>query len=127
MSPTIITKDGKPVLVLGTPGGRRIITTVLQTILNAVDFQMNIQEAVDAPRIHHQWLPDVTNVEPYGLSPDTRKMLEAMGYRFDDSLPANHVAAIMVGAPSLEGKAIGRNRFYGANDPRRGTGLALGY
>jgi len=127
MSPTIITKDGKPVLVLGTPGGRRIITTVLQTILNAVDFQMNIQEAVDAPRIHHQWLPDVTNVEPYGLSPDTRKILEGMGYRFDDSLPANHVAAIMVGAPSLEGKAIGRNRFYGANDPRRGTGSALGY
>jgi gamma-glutamyltranspeptidase / glutathione hydrolase len=127
MSPTIITKDGKPVLVLGTPGGRRIITTVLQTILNAVDFQMNIQEAVDAPRIHHQWLPDVTNVEPYGLSLDTRKILEAMGYRFGDSPPANHVAAIMVGAPSLEGKAIGRNRFYGANDPRRGTGLALGY
>jgi len=127
MSPTIITRDGKPTLVLGTPGGKRIITTVLQTILNAVDFQMNIQEAVDAPRIHHQWLPDVTNVEPYGLSPDTRKMLEAMGYRFDDSLPANHVAAIMVGAPGLEGKAVGRNRFYGANDPRRGTGLAQGY
>jgi gamma-glutamyltranspeptidase / glutathione hydrolase len=127
MSPTIITKDGKPVLILGTPGGKRIITTVLQTILNAVDFQMNIQEAVDAPRIHHQWLPDVTNVEPYGLSPDTRRILEAMGYRFGDSLPANHVAAIMVGAPSLEGKAIGRNRFYGANDPRRGTGLAQGY
>jgi gamma-glutamyltranspeptidase/glutathione hydrolase len=127
MSPTIITKDGRPVLVLGTPGGRRIITTVLQTILNMVDFQMNIQEAVDAPRIHHQWLPDVTNVEPYGLSPDTRRILEGMGYRFNDSLPANHVAAIMVGAPSLEGKAIGRNKFYGANDPRRGTGLALGY
>ena len=127
MSPTIITKDGKPVLILGTPGGKRIITTVLQTILNAVDFQMNIQEAVDAPRIHHQWLPDVTNVEPYGLSPDTRRILEAMGYRFGDSPPANHVAAIMVGAPSLEGKAIGRNKFYGANDPRRGTGLAQGY
>ena len=127
MSPTIITRDGKPVLVLGTPGGKRIITTVLQTILNTIDFQMNIQEAVDAPRIHHQWLPDVTNVEPYGLSPDTRHLLEGMGYRFDDSLPANHVAAIMVGAPSLEGKAVGRNRFYGANDPRRGTGLALGY
>ena len=127
MSPTIITRDDKPVLVLGTPGGKRIITTVLQTILNTIDFQMNIQEAVDAPRIHHQWLPDVTNVEPYGLSPDTRHLLEGMGYRFDDSLPANHVAAIMVGAPSLEGKTVGRNRFYGANDPRRGTGLALGY
>jgi gamma-glutamyltranspeptidase/glutathione hydrolase len=127
MSPTIVTKDGKPVLVLGTPGGSRIITTVLQTILNVVDFQMNIQEAVDAPRIHHQWLPDVTNVERYALSPDTRGVLERMGYRFDNSHPANHVAAIIVGAPNLGGAAIGRNRFYGANDPRRGTGLALGY
>ena len=127
MSPTIITKDGKPVLVLGTPGGRRIITTMLQTILNVVDYQMNIQEAVDAPRLHHQWFPDVTNTEPHALSPDTRKILEGMGYRFDDSLPANHVAAIIIGAPSLDGKPLGRNRFYGANDPRRGTGLAAGY
>jgi gamma-glutamyltranspeptidase/glutathione hydrolase len=127
MSPTIITKDDKPVLVLGTPGGRRIITAVLQTILNVVDYRMNIQEAVDAPRVHHQWFPDVTNVEPYGLSPDARKILEDMGYRFDDSLPANHVAAIMVGAPSLEGKPVARNQYYGANDPRRGTGLAQGY
>jgi gamma-glutamyltranspeptidase/glutathione hydrolase len=127
MSPTVITKDGKPVLVLGTPGGRRIITTVLQTILNVVDYQMNIQEAVDAPRLHHQWFPDVTNTEPHALSPDTRKILEDMGYRFDDSLPANHVAAIIIGAPSLDGKPVGRNRFYGANDPRRGTGLAEGY
>jgi gamma-glutamyltranspeptidase / glutathione hydrolase len=127
MSPTIITKDSNPVLVLGTPGGRRIITTVLQTILNVVDFKMDIQEAVDAPRIHHQWLPDVTATEPFALSPDTRKILESMGYRLNDSLPANHVAAIMVGAPRLGGKAVGRNRFYGANDPRRGTGLAQGY
>jgi gamma-glutamyltranspeptidase/glutathione hydrolase len=127
MSPTIVTRDDKPVLVLGTPGGSRIITTVLQTILNVVDFQMNIQEAVDAPRIHHQWLPDVTDVERYAVSPDTRRVLESMGYRFDDSPPANHVAAIIVGAPSLGGTAIGRNRFYGANDPRGGTGLALGY
>jgi gamma-glutamyltranspeptidase/glutathione hydrolase len=127
MSPTIITKDGKPVLILGTPGGSRIMTTVLQTILNVVDFQMNIQEAVDAPRIHHQWLPDVTNMERFALSPDTRRVLERMGHRFENSPPANHVAAIIVGAPSLGGTAIGRNRFYGANDPRGGTGLALGY
>jgi gamma-glutamyltranspeptidase/glutathione hydrolase len=127
MTPTIVTRNDKPVLILGTPGGSQIITTVLQTILNVVDFQMNIQEAVDAPRIHHQWLPDVTNVERYALSPDTRRVLESMGYRFDNAQPANHVAAIMVGAPSLGGTAIGRNRFYGANDPRRGTGLALGY
>ena len=127
MSPTIITRNDKPVLILGTPGGARIITAVLQTILNVIDFKMDIQEAVDAPRIHHQWFPDLTNVEPYALSPDTRRTLEGMGYRFDDSLPANHLAAIIVGAPRLGGTAIGRNRFYGANDPRRGTGLARGY
>jgi gamma-glutamyltranspeptidase/glutathione hydrolase len=127
MSPTILTKDGKPVLVLGTPGGARIITTVLQTIVNVVDFGMDIQEAVDAPRIHHQWMPDVTKTEPYALSPDTRKSLEGRGYRFENSEPANHVAAIIVGAPSLGGKPVGRNRYYGANDPRGGTGLALGY
>jgi gamma-glutamyltranspeptidase/glutathione hydrolase len=127
MTPTIITRDGKPVLILGTPGGSRIITTLLQTILNVVDFQMNIQEAVDAPRIHNQWLPDVTNIERYALSPDTRRVLESMGHRFENSEPTNHVAAIIVGAPKLGGTAIGRNRFYGANDPRGGTGLALGY
>lgn len=127
MSPTILTRDGKPVLILGTPGGSRIITTVLQIILNVVDFRMNIQEAVDAPRIHHQWLPDVTYAERYALSPDTRKVLESMGHRFDTPQPATHVAAIIVGAPSLDGKPVGRNRFYGANDPRGGTGLARGY
>jgi gamma-glutamyltranspeptidase/glutathione hydrolase len=127
MTPTILTRDGQPVLILGTPGGARIITTVLQTILNVVDFQMNIQEAVDAPRIHHQWLPDVTNVERYALSPDTKRVLEGMGHRFENSEPTNHVAAILVGAPRLGGKPIGRNRFYGANDPRGGTGTALGY
>jgi gamma-glutamyltranspeptidase / glutathione hydrolase len=127
MSPTIVTKDGKPVLVLGTPGGSRIITAVLQTILNVVDFQMDIQEAVDAPRLHNQWLPDTTKIEPHALSPDTRKVLESMGHRFEDLEPANHVAAILVGAPTLGGAPIGRNRFYGANDPRGGTGLALGY
>ncbi len=127
MSPTIVTKDGKPVLVVGTPGGSRIITVVLQTILNVIDHGMTIQEAVDAPRIHHQWLPDVTNAERFAVSPDTRKILEAMGHKLVTPQPANHVAAILVGAPSLGGKPVGRNRFYGANDPRRGTGLALGY
>jgi len=127
MTPTIITKDDKPLLILGTPGGRRIATTVLQTILNVVDFQMNIQEAVDAPRIHHQWMPDVTNLEPRALSPDTRKILEDMGYRFEDAEPINHVDAIIVGAPSLGGKPVGRNRYYGANDPRPGTGSAQGF
>jgi gamma-glutamyltranspeptidase/glutathione hydrolase len=127
MSPTILAKDGKPVMVLGTPGGSRIITAVLLTILNAVDYGMNVQEAVDAPRFHQQWQPEVTNVEPYALSPDTRKLLLGMGHKLGDAQPANHLAAIILGAPSLEGKPVGRNRFYGANDPRRNTGLALGY
>jgi gamma-glutamyltranspeptidase/glutathione hydrolase len=127
MSPTIIAKDGKPVLVLGSPGGSRIVTAVLQTILNVVDYGMDVQEAVDAPRIHNQWLPEETKLERFALSPDTRKLLESMGHRFEDSPPANHVAAIMVGAPSLGGKAVARNSFYGANDPRGGTGLAQGY
>ena len=127
MSPTIVTKDGKPVMVVGTPGGSRIITAVVHTIINVIDYGMNVQEAVDAPKFHQQWLPDVTTVEAFALSPDTRKILEAMGHKLGNPQPANHLAAILVGAPSLGGKPVGKNRFYGANDPRRNSGLALGY
>jgi gamma-glutamyltranspeptidase/glutathione hydrolase len=127
MSPTIVSRDGKPVMVIGTPGGSRIITVVVHCILNVVDYGMNIQEAIDAPRFHQQWLPDTTNVETFALSPDTRKILIDMGHKLGDPQPAGHAAGIVVGAPSLGGKPRGKERFYGANDPRRGTGLALGY
>lgn len=127
MSPTIVTKDGKTVMVVGTPGGSRIITAVLQTMINAIDYGMNAQEAVDMPRIHQQWLPDLTNVENYALSPDTRNILEGMGHKFGPPQPANHLAVIIVGAPSLNGEKVGNNRYYGANDPRRNSGLAAGY
>lgn len=127
MSPTIVTRDGKPVMVLGTPGGSRIITVVLLTILNVIDYGMDVQQAVDAPRFHQQWLPDYTNLEPGALSPDVRQTLEGWGQQFGDPQPANHVTAILIGAPSLDGKPVGKNRYYGANDTRRGTGLALGY
>jgi gamma-glutamyltranspeptidase/glutathione hydrolase len=127
MSPTIVTQAGKPVMVVGTPGGSRIITAVLLTILNVIDYDMDIQEATDAPRFHQQWLPETTNLERFAISPDTRRLLEGMGHKFGDAQPANHVAAILVGAPSLRGKPVGANRYYGANDPRRNTGLALGY
>ncbi|AJA60859.1 MULTISPECIES: gamma-glutamyltransferase [Bradyrhizobium] len=127
MSPTIVTKDGKTVMVVGTPGGSRIITAVLQTMINAIDYGMNAQEAVDMPRIHQQWLPDMTNVENYALSPDTQKILEGMGHKFGPPQPANHLAVIIVGAPSLNGEQVGNNRYYGANDPRRNSGLAAGY
>src|SRR5258706_13058880 len=127
MSPTIVLKDGKTVMVVGTPGGSRIITAVAHTILNVIDYGMNVQEAVDATRFHQQWLPETTNVENFALSPDTRKLLEEKGHKFSGPHPANHLSAILVGAPSLGGKAVGSNRFYGANDPRRNTGLAAGY
>ncbi|NWA28226.1 gamma-glutamyltransferase [Pseudomonas gingeri] len=127
MSPTIVTKDGKTVMVVGTPGGSRIITATLLTILNVIDYKMNIQEAVDAPRFHQQWLPEETNIEAFALSPDTQKILESWGHKFAGPQPSNHLAAILVGAPSLGGKPVGNNRFYGANDPRRNTGLSLGY
>jgi gamma-glutamyltranspeptidase/glutathione hydrolase len=127
MSPTIVTQGGKPVLVTGTPGGSRIITVVLHSILNVIDYGMTIQEAADAPRIHHQWQPDIVNVERFALSPDTRKLLEGMGHKLGNPQPANHLAAILVGAPALSGKPVGNNRLYGANDPRRNSGLALGH
>jgi gamma-glutamyltranspeptidase/glutathione hydrolase len=127
MSPTIVSRDGQPLIVLGTPGGSRIITAVLHTLLNLIDYGMDLQEAVDAPRFHQQWLPETTALERYALSPDTRRLLEAMGQRFGPAAPANHVAAILVGAPSLGGKPVPGLKVFGANDPRRRSGLAAGY
>jgi gamma-glutamyltranspeptidase/glutathione hydrolase len=80
MTPTILTKDGQLFMVTGSPGGRTIINTVLMTIVNVVDFGMNVQEAVDAPRVHHQWLPDRIDYERYGLSPDTIALLKQRGH-----------------------------------------------
>jgi gamma-glutamyltranspeptidase/glutathione hydrolase len=84
MTPTIVVKDGKPLLVAGSPGGRTIINTVLQVVLNVVDFGMNAQEAVDAPRFHHQWLPDRILYEQRGLSPDTVALLRGRGHRVEE-------------------------------------------
>ncbi|MFV1981554.1 MAG: gamma-glutamyltransferase, partial [Rhodothermia bacterium] len=81
MTPTILARDGKPVLVLGTPGGRTIINSVLQVILNVVDHKMGLGLAVEAPRIHHQWLPDQLRYEDHGFSPDTIRLLQHMGHK----------------------------------------------
>ena len=119
MTPTIIAKDGKPVLVIGSPGGRTIINTTLQVILNVLDHGMNIGEAIDAPRIHHQWLPDVTSFEKWGFSPDTRRLYEMMGHK--------------VSVRGIQGQAMGifidhKNRLlYGAADERSFDGRAVGY
>ena len=131
MTPTIVLKDSTPVLVLGTPGGSRIITTVLQIILNVVDFGMTLQEAVDAPRIHHQWLPDTLAAESFALSADTTLALTRMGYHVV-ALPnwgtGNAAEAIGI-APSdaLRAKALGFPRaalLYGASDSRAPAGSA---
>jgi gamma-glutamyltranspeptidase/glutathione hydrolase len=127
MTPTIVLRDGTPVAVLGTPGGSRIITAVLLTLLNLVDYGMDLQEAVDAPRIHHQWLPDQTWAEARALSPDTRRILEGWGHHLVGPQESNHLSAILIGGPALDRPARDGRRFFGANDPRRGTGLARGY
>lgn len=127
MSPTIVLRDGKLFMVVGTPGGSRIITMVVHTLLNVIDYGMNIQEAVDAPRFHQQWMPDVTYLEKFSISPDVRDKLSGMGQRFADSKDFGHVTAIIVGAPALDGKPVANNIYYGANDPRGNVGLAAGY
>jgi len=104
MSPTIVTKNGHTVMVLGTPGGSRLVTAVLHTIVNVIDYDMTVQEAVDAPRFHQQSLPEATHLEPYALSPDTLKILENRCQKFSHPQPPNGVAAILVGAPSLGGQ-----------------------
>ena len=138
MAPTIVTRDGKPVLVLGSPGGARIITITMETILNIIDYGMELQEAVDAPRLHHQWLPDEIYVEQRGISPDTKAKLEAMGYKITEQTLWGAVAAIAVGQPARapnvassgnDGALSGRMRpgfIYGANDSRRPAGKAAG-
>jgi gamma-glutamyltranspeptidase/glutathione hydrolase len=117
MSPTIVLKNGKPFLITGSPGGSRIITTTLQIILNVIDHNMNIQEAVNAPRIHHQWLPDELRVEE-GLSSDTVRLLQNMGHTL--SVQATMGAAESIFIDPTTGI------YYGAADPRR-EGLAVGY
>ena len=109
MSPTIMFRDGRVMLVTGTPGGSRIITTVLQVILNVVDHQMNIAEAVAAPRIHHQWLPDRVFAER-GLSPDTVRLLEAKGHRIVTTATSGSANSILVTPDGLTGAADPRQR-----------------
>ena len=116
MAPTIVSRDGRVVLITGTPGGSRIITTVLQVILNVVDHRMNIAEAVAAPRIHHQWAPDRVFAE-LGLSPDTVRLLEAKGHWVVTTATSGSANSILVKPEGLTGAA----------DPRQRGTLAEGY
>ena len=109
---------GDLVAVVGSPGGRTIINTTLQLILNMVDFDMNIQEAVDAPRVHHQWLPDRLRIEADGASAETVRMLEEMGHRVQ--MGGRQGSANSIGVDSRTGERLG------APDPRSADSGARG-
>lgn len=139
MTPTIGLRDGRVFLVLGSPGGGRIITTVLEGILGVVDYRMDLAEAVNSPRIHHQWLPDVIFYEPRAFTLDTRRALEAMGHHLKEQRPWGALEAILAvpeeagGAAPLEafaddathGRRVRGGRVYAVNDNRRPGGAAL--
>lgn len=140
MSPTLVTKDGKTFMVLGSPGGSRIITITLQTALNVIDHGMAPQEAVDAPRIHHQWLPDEVYYEQRGVSTDSLNLLKTMGYKMVEQNPWGAAELILVGLAGVEGVSpansgndsavsgkVREGYLYGANDVRRPAGAAIGY
>ncbi len=119
MTPTILAHDGQLFMVTGSPGGRTIINTVLQTILNVVDFGMNVQEAVDVGRFHHQWLPDRIRYERHGVSPDTLALLEARGHTLQAIEAQGNVQAIRYDAAE--------DLLEGASDRRRPDGAAVGW
>lgn len=131
MTPTIVTRDGNLAMVVGTPGGSHIPTGVLQVMVNVIDYDMTLTEAVDAPRIHAQWLPDVIFYEKDSLSADTMAVLQAKGHKLEAMDYWNQIAAILVGGPSLKIKpnpATGNTaRYFGAIDPRLPVGNAQGY
>jgi gamma-glutamyltranspeptidase/glutathione hydrolase len=117
MTPTIVLKDGKPFLITGAPGGSRIITEVLQVVMNVIDFHMPIDQAVAAPRLHNQWQPDQTFVEP-GFAPDVLAALKARGHNIVATPPYGSTNSIEV---MTDGHVLG------AADPRTRGPLAAGY
>jgi gamma-glutamyltranspeptidase / glutathione hydrolase len=140
MSPTLVTKNDKIFMVLGSPGGSRIITITLQTALNIIDHGMTPQEAVDAPRIHHQWLPDEVDYEQRGVSADSLNLLKTMGYKMVEQNPWGAAELVLVGLADVEGASpvnsgndsavsgkVREGYLYGANDVRRPAGAAIGY
>ncbi|WP_442802046.1 MULTISPECIES: gamma-glutamyltransferase [unclassified Shewanella] len=116
MSPTIVMKDGKPFIVTGSPGGSRIINTTMQIIMNVIDHDLNIAEATAAPRIHHQWLPDILRVE-HSLNSDTIELLRAKGHDVKVNNAMGSTQSIMVTEQGI----------FGASDPRRAGSETLGY
>ena len=122
MTPTIVSKNGKPFLLVGSPGGRTIINTVLQVVLNVIDFKMDIGEAIAAPRMHHQWLPNRMRIEQYGTTKDSERLLEAMGHhvRIQESTRGQGSAMGIVVDPET-------GLRYGSSDPRQNDAAVASY
>ena len=118
MTPTIVAKNGKFIMTVGTPGGSTIITTVLQAIMNVIDYGMNIADAVKSSRVHHQWLPDEITYEKDGIAPDVLKRLRLMGYEMKEIGQSGRVEAIFYNQQ--------KKQYEGCSDPR-GYGAALGF
>jgi gamma-glutamyltranspeptidase/glutathione hydrolase len=119
MSPTIILQGQQPILILGSPGGPRIITSVLETILNIFDYHLNLKAAIDAPRYHQQWWPEAIDVEPNAFTPEVTKQLTASGYQFTPLPGWGAVESIYIDPQT--------KILYGANDRRRQAGAAVGH
>ncbi len=119
MTPTIVSKEGKPYLIIGSPGGRTIINTVFQTVLNVLAYEMRIDRAIEAMKIHHQWLPDILLYEGNLLSPDTATILEKMGHTLQSEESLGVLMGIMYD-PEL-------NVYIGASDSSSANGAAIGY
>jgi gamma-glutamyltranspeptidase/glutathione hydrolase len=119
MTPTIVMKDNKTIMIVGSPGGPRIITATLETMLNVLDYGMNIKQAVDAPRFHQQWLPDSVDIEPDAFSDQVMQKLKGMGYTFVSPPLWGAVQAIYINPKT--------KILYGASDKRRTNGKAIGY
>ena len=119
MTPTIVARDGKPFFLVGSPGGKTIINTVLQCILNVIDFKMNVSGAVTASRLHHQWLPDVMRIEKYGTTLDSQRILEAMGHRVRMGGQQGSAMGIIINPET--------GVRYGGVDPRQADAVAVGY
>ena len=115
MTPTIILKDGKPVLVTGSPGGSRIISAVLQVVIDVLDYHMGVAAAVAVPRLHHQWMPDEVRIE-HGFPPDVIAALKAKG----------HVVKEPLGQTSANSIAVTEKGLFGAPDPRTRGSTAAG-
>ncbi|WP_041249539.1 gamma-glutamyltransferase [Gluconacetobacter diazotrophicus] len=126
MSPTILSRDGKAVMVIGSPGGSRIPTIVLSVILGVVDYGLDIQQAVDLPRIHEQWQPEPVEVEKGALSDAVAATLTQEGYKIAPHAPWGVAEGILVGGPRLGAAATGGARYYGGFDRRHAGGAAVG-